>query len=205
MQFCPVGEEEALLARMEGIRPLREAQVAAIIRRLQSDALAWSQGPDDSAFSLGGAQAKTALRFENGRWSLPFGKSPTTHILKPGASILPDSDLIEHLCQRTATLQIPIALQQAIDELSPEDRYSHHLGYLVEDIRNRAAKCRTVGELMSPVTPLSGQRTILPPPIRRKQVQSSLLRPRCSHIGVRSGKRCLLASGHTSPHRYKRR
>jgi serine/threonine-protein kinase HipA len=34
-------------------------------------------------FSLAGAQPKTALLLENVRWGVPFGRVPTTHILKP--------------------------------------------------------------------------------------------------------------------------
>jgi serine/threonine-protein kinase HipA len=49
-------------------------------------------------FSLAGAQAKTALLYKDGRWGVPSGAMPTTHILKPAIAGLDEHDLNEHLC-----------------------------------------------------------------------------------------------------------
>ena len=103
VQFCPAEQTDEVLARGGGVRPLTGRRVSGIIDRLHNDAAAWSEGPADSAFSLGGAQAKTALRYINGEWLLPYGNEPTTHILKPGAAGFADSDIIEHISQRAAT------------------------------------------------------------------------------------------------------
>ncbi|MGH7876576.1 MAG: HipA domain-containing protein [Candidatus Dormibacteraceae bacterium] len=51
---------------------------------------------------MAGAQAKTALLFENGRWSLPSGALATSHILKPAVAGLDDHDMNEHLCLEAA-------------------------------------------------------------------------------------------------------
>lgn len=104
VQFCPAEGIDEMLARGGGMRPLSQRRVARMIERLREDEAAWSQGEPDTAFSLGGAQAKTALRYDRGRWWLPYDDSPTTHILKPGVGQFPDSDLIEHLSQRIAAL-----------------------------------------------------------------------------------------------------
>ena len=75
-----------------------------MIAALRTDETAWSQGTADAAFSLAGAQAKTALRYEQGRWWQPYGDSPTTHILKPGIERFPDNEIIEHISQHAAAL-----------------------------------------------------------------------------------------------------
>lgn len=53
-------------------------------------------------FSLAGAQRKTALyRMADGRWALPHGRFPSTHIIKPEISYrFPDSDVNEAICLR---------------------------------------------------------------------------------------------------------
>lgn len=54
-------------------------------------------------FSLAGAQPKLALLRKDGRWGVPSGRTPTTHILKPPA--LKDLDgfaVNEHFCLRLA-------------------------------------------------------------------------------------------------------
>ncbi len=104
VQFCPVEETEAMLARGGGVRELSQRGVARMIGRMRKDEAAWSHGATDAAFSLGGAQAKTALRYDGSRWWLPYDASPTTHILKPGVARFPATDVIEHISQRAAAL-----------------------------------------------------------------------------------------------------
>ena len=51
---------------------------------------ALSRRPEDPGrFSLPGVQPKTALLFDEGRWGLPAGATPTTHILKPESRRFP--------------------------------------------------------------------------------------------------------------------
>jgi serine/threonine-protein kinase HipA len=55
-------------------------------------------------WSLAGAQAKLALRFEDGRWGIPWGIEPTTHILKPAIPGFGNFDLHEAVVTRGARL-----------------------------------------------------------------------------------------------------
>ena len=57
---------------------------------------------DRGRFSLPGVQPKTALLYEDGRWGLPAGATPTTHILKPENARFPGLVENEHLCLRLA-------------------------------------------------------------------------------------------------------
>lgn len=61
---------------------------------------AWRLPGDAGRFSLAGAQAKTALHFSDGRWGVPRGRTPTTHILKPPIPGFPGHCENEHLCLR---------------------------------------------------------------------------------------------------------
>ena len=64
---------------------------------------ALSRRPEDPGrFSLPGVQPKTALLFDEGRWGLPAGATPTTHILKPENPRFPGLVENEHLCLRLA-------------------------------------------------------------------------------------------------------
>jgi len=106
---CPGGvqvirpERRAELAELRGdIDWLDERDVADRLAALRDDATMWL-GPDFTGqFSLGGAQAKTALYRDGRRWGVPSGAIPTTHILKPASAGLDDHDLNEHLCLRGA-------------------------------------------------------------------------------------------------------
>lgn len=102
VQFCRPESTAELMSRGNSLEPLSETDVANIVAGLRADAAAWNQNRTLSAFSLGGAQAKTALRFDGGQWSLPGGTACTTHILKPAPAAFPDLDIVEHLCQQAA-------------------------------------------------------------------------------------------------------
>ncbi len=88
--------------RPGSIEWLDEAAVAAKLRDLRSDASGWLGVDFTGQWSLAGAQAKTALRFESGRWGETSGAAATTHILKPAVTGLDDHDLNEHLCLAAA-------------------------------------------------------------------------------------------------------
>jgi serine/threonine-protein kinase HipA len=62
---------------------LTEDDVAERLRILRADHSAWRTAGDTGQFSLAGAQPKTALVLQRGRWGVPSGRTPTTHILKP--------------------------------------------------------------------------------------------------------------------------
>ena len=55
---------------------LDEAGIAERLRTLRADHAAWRIPRDTGQFSLAGAQPKTALLFEDGRWGVPSGRTP---------------------------------------------------------------------------------------------------------------------------------
>ena len=103
VQFAPAGDAWPD-RRDSGVDWVEANEIAEWIARAQDDWDDWDGPRGNGQFSLGGAQAKCAVRFENGRWGLPFGDEATTHILKPGVAGLPDAAVVEHLCMETARL-----------------------------------------------------------------------------------------------------
>jgi serine/threonine-protein kinase HipA len=114
----PIGEEcaggarfitpdrvEHALAGDGDVEWLAEADVAQRLRDLKADSTAWLGTTFTGRFSLAGAQAKTALLWDDAtdRWGVPSGTAATSHILKPAITGLDDHDLNEHLCLRAAT------------------------------------------------------------------------------------------------------
>ena len=108
-----VGEDCAgavQFVRPERVEPLRtepttaevawltEDEIAERLRNLRADHSAWRAPTDTGQFSLAGAQPKTALLFENGRWGVPSGRTPTTHILKPPTGEWDGHAENEHFC-----------------------------------------------------------------------------------------------------------
>ena len=100
--------------------PLDEAQVAAILRgTVAPPAMAGAAPQDDDDFriSIAGAQEKTALSWIDGRWCLPHGSTPTTHILKLPMGLVGNMKLDlshsienEWLCSRIlAAYGLPVA------------------------------------------------------------------------------------------------
>jgi serine/threonine-protein kinase HipA len=82
IQIIPSAED---IPADEGLvgSPLDDAQVAQILRNTTSDKPMNLQGNDDGLrLSIAGAQEKNALLQHNGKWFLPVGATPTTHILK---------------------------------------------------------------------------------------------------------------------------
>lgn len=83
---------------LEG-EPVKDAQIAALLRNLASAPLGLDEN-DDFRISIAGAQEKTALLRHNGEWVRPSGLTPTTHILKTQLGVLPNginlSDSVEN-------------------------------------------------------------------------------------------------------------
>ena len=104
VQFCAPSEVNWLVGRGGGVNPLTEHGVAERLRVLQSDETAWWDRSLRLQFSLGGGQRKTALHLADGVWGVPWGETPTTHILKPGIHGLRRAEINEHLCLTTARL-----------------------------------------------------------------------------------------------------
>ncbi len=101
VQFCVPGAASYITTRNSGIEWLAEDEIADWIRDAKAGRR-WSHIGEHGRYSLGGYQTKIALHADGERWGSPFGRLPTTHILKPGVDPAPgmrydDSDLVEHL------------------------------------------------------------------------------------------------------------
>ena len=89
---------------------LSETDIAKRLETLRADHAAWRLPRDTGQFSLAGAQPKTALLFQNGRWGIPSGRLPTTHILKPPTGQFDGHAENEHICLKLArSLGLPAA------------------------------------------------------------------------------------------------
>jgi serine/threonine-protein kinase HipA len=89
---------------------LSESDIAERLRALRADHAAWRLPGDTGQFSLAGAQPKTALLLQNGRWGIPSGRLPTTHILKPPTGQFEGHAENEHFCLTLArSLGLPVA------------------------------------------------------------------------------------------------
>ncbi len=114
VQFCTPDHADDLLNRPGDITWLSEAEIASRLRTLRADSTSWLGPGFTGQFSLGGAQAKTALHHVaatgRGRWGAPTGSVPTTHILKPAMVGFQDQHINEHLCLAAArALGLPAA------------------------------------------------------------------------------------------------
>jgi serine/threonine-protein kinase HipA len=98
VRFAPPEEVDELIAQPGAVTWLSEHDVAQRLRELREDTTSWLGRDFSGQFSLAGAQAKTALLFQDERWGLPSGSAATSHILKPAVAGFDDHDLNEHLC-----------------------------------------------------------------------------------------------------------
>ena len=99
MQFVRTERLEAVLGGgpMQ-VEWLDDEGVAERLRLLREDRGAWRGPSDTGQFSLSGAQAKTAFLLDEGRFGVPSGRTPTTHILKPPLREFPGHVENEHFC-----------------------------------------------------------------------------------------------------------
>lgn len=83
---------------------LHESDIESRLAAVRENATAAWTGADLSQghWSLGGCQAKVALRFQEGRWYECVGDAATTHILKPGVAGFRYQALCEYLSMRVA-------------------------------------------------------------------------------------------------------
>lgn len=122
LQFVLDGTEIEPMGAVDG-RELNDGEIAEIIKNLRSAPL--GVGIDDERdfrISIAGAQEKTALLFNDGKWMEPLGATPTTHILKPQIGKLgTDLDMSnsvenEHFCMRLCeALGLPTAKTEILD------------------------------------------------------------------------------------------
>ncbi|MBR0966997.1 type II toxin-antitoxin system HipA family toxin [Bradyrhizobium diazoefficiens] len=111
VQFVTPDRLEILRSGTEDkVERLDEAALAKRLQALREDHAAWRLPRDTGQFSLAGAQPKTALLLQNGRWGIPSGRIPTTHILKPPTGHFDGHAENEHICLRLArNLGLPVA------------------------------------------------------------------------------------------------
>lgn len=89
-------------AEAGGRERLTVDDIADILRNLRRDPGLTRRSTDPGQFSLPGTQAKTAIQLSAGRWYMPWGREPTTHILKPPRPDLDGHVENEHFCLRLA-------------------------------------------------------------------------------------------------------
>lgn len=111
VQFVPPDRLQALQnPAVDDISWLDEAEVGERLRALRQDPSATRRATDHGQFSLAGAQPKTALLLRDGRWGVPAGRTPTTHILKPPTDAFDGHAENEHFCLALARrLGLPVA------------------------------------------------------------------------------------------------
>ncbi len=111
VQFVRHDRLEALKSgKDDKVEWLDEPAIAQRLQTLREDHAAWRLPRDTGQFSLAGAQPKTALLLQKGRWGVPSGRIPTTHILKPPTGHFDGHAENEHLCLLLARhLGLPVA------------------------------------------------------------------------------------------------
>ena len=102
VRFCRPENLDALEERNGSIEWLDDTIFEELILGMVRESAQWVRPTGHSAFSLGGAQAKTALHRGGGRWGEATGSVSTTHILKPSMRDLDDQSVNEHLCLTAA-------------------------------------------------------------------------------------------------------
>jgi serine/threonine-protein kinase HipA len=120
VRFSDPSKLERVLRRSGEVAWLTDADIAQRLRDLRQDTTAWLGRSFTGQFSLAGAQAKTALILQDGRWGVPSGAAPTTHILKPAVGGLDDHDLNEHLCLDAARRAGLIAARTTVRRFGDE-------------------------------------------------------------------------------------
>jgi serine/threonine-protein kinase HipA len=94
---------------------LSDRELEKRLADLRRDPALGREPQDRGQFSLAGAQSKTALQRKAGKWYLPWGREPTTHILKPARSDLDGHVENEHFCLRLAgALGLPVANSEVL-------------------------------------------------------------------------------------------
>jgi serine/threonine-protein kinase HipA len=116
VQFVqPERLEGVLSGAADQVEWLDENDIAKRLRALREDHAAWRLPRDTGQFSLAGAQPKTALFFQNERWGIPSGRTPTTHILKPPTGQFDGHAENEHICLAVArALALPAAFSRVM-------------------------------------------------------------------------------------------
>lgn len=101
VQVCEESREEDILSGGGNLLPLSNDDIASRLAAARANSgERWEV--ERERWSLGGQQAKFALRLERGAWYSCGGRAATTHILKPGIPGLRSGALNELICLRLA-------------------------------------------------------------------------------------------------------
>lgn len=100
VQFCRPEQAESVLARNSGVTPLDDDSIGRSLRALRHGAVAWERAVGQPlSFSLSGAQTKVAMhKSTDGAWGVPYGNTPSTHIVKIALPSYDSNDVVEHVC-----------------------------------------------------------------------------------------------------------
>lgn len=111
VQFVRPDRLDEVKAQGSGsVQWIDEKEIAARLKALRADHSAWRAPRDTGQFSLAGAQPKTALLYQSGKWGVPSGRMPTTQILKPPTGAFDGHAENEHFCLSLArALGLPTA------------------------------------------------------------------------------------------------
>ena len=111
VQFCPPTRTADLAARRGGLDPISDDELLDWLRQIRLRPEYRPRGlRSDIGASLPGMQPKIALRREGGRWTLPWGAEPSSHILKVARTGYEHESLMQHLTMRAAAnlgLKVP--------------------------------------------------------------------------------------------------
>ncbi len=99
---------------------LSMSDVAELLTALRRNPAEGRSSNEQGQFSLAGAQPKTTLYHEDGRWGVPRGRVPSTHILKPPVLDLEDLAWNEHLCLHLARELGMSAASSAVQQFGDE-------------------------------------------------------------------------------------
>jgi len=100
LALVPAGES---LPVEGGVDFISSSELTALIADLRRAAASGGVPlSEHGQWSLAGAQAKVALTLVDGRWGVPFGSTPTTHILKPAVPGFENFDVNEVVLLRAA-------------------------------------------------------------------------------------------------------
>lgn len=120
LQFLTEEREPGPAGAVEG-RPVTNAEIGDLLRHLGRAPLGIGEDRE-FRISIAGAQEKTALLRQDGRWLKPIGTTATTHILKPAIGQLSDGiDLRnsvenEFFCLKLmAAFGLPVAVAEIAD------------------------------------------------------------------------------------------
>jgi serine/threonine-protein kinase HipA len=82
LRFVPEGIDPGGATKMV-YRPVTDDGIAARLAALGTAPLGMDVDEDDFRISIAGVQEKTALLNIDGKWNIPLGPTPTSHIFKP--------------------------------------------------------------------------------------------------------------------------